>query len=438
MRDEIRKRIEAVRRGEVPEGYSMDRAMLYPDDWGTPVPLNTVLKENKARNDDLTFGKEDVLSVSGEQGVVNQMQLLGRSYAGESVAPYHVVETGDVVYTKSPLKENPYGIIKQNRGKAGIVSTLYAVYHCDNPITGQYLENYFSIDSFLNNYLKPLVKRGAKNDMKVNNEDVLLGRIPLPSIDEQQKINEVIAHFDQLIELKEKVVEELKQLKKTCLAKMFPREGEDVPELRSPGFTGSWEQRKLIEYLSQPVSDGPHETPQLVEEGVPFISVDAIIDNKIDFSRKRGNITEEYDLECRKKYSPQRDDVFIVKSGATVGKVAIVSTDSRFNIWSPLAAMRTNLSRMSPRFLYYILQTAQIQDEVIEKSKGGTQPNLSMRVLERFQIAAPTVHEQTSIAAYFDSLDTLITLHQCELEAEQQKKKALMQLLLTGLVRVKV
>ena len=209
MKDEIRRRIDAVRRGEVPEGYSMDRAMLYPDDWGTPVPLNTVLKENKARNDDLTFGKEDVLSVSGEQGVVNQMQLLGRSYAGESVAPYHVVETGDVVYTKSPLKENPYGIIKQNRGKAGIVSTLYAVYHCDNPITGQYLENYFSIDSFLNNYLKPLVKRGAKNDMKVNNEDVLLGRIPLPSIDEQQKINEVIAHFDRLIELKEKVVEEL-------------------------------------------------------------------------------------------------------------------------------------------------------------------------------------------------------------------------------------
>ena len=126
MKDEIRKRIDAVRRGEVPEGYSMDRAMLYPDDWGNPVPLNTVLKESKARNDDLAFGKEDVLSVSGEQGIVNQMQLLGRSYAGESVAPYHVVETGDVVYTKSPLKENPYGIIKQNRGKPGIVSTLYA------------------------------------------------------------------------------------------------------------------------------------------------------------------------------------------------------------------------------------------------------------------------------------------------------------------------
>ena len=196
MRESIKKRIEAVRHGEVPEGYSMERAMLFPDEWGTPVTLNTVLSENKNRNEDLRFGKEDVLSVSGEQGVVNQIALLGRSYAGESVAPYHVVETGDVVYTKSPLKENPYGIIKQNRGAPGIVSTLYAVYHCSSPITGQYLENYFCIDTFLNNYLKPLVKRGAKNDMKVNNEEVLLGRIPIPPIEEQKKINSLIAQFE--------------------------------------------------------------------------------------------------------------------------------------------------------------------------------------------------------------------------------------------------
>ena len=77
------------------------------------------------------------------------------------------------------------------------------------------------------------------------------------------------------------------------------------------------------------------------------------------------------------------------------------------------------------------------QDEVIEKSKGGTQPNLSMRVLEQFQVAAPTVHEQISIAACINSLDTLITLHQREVELQQNKKKALMQLLLTGKVRVK-
>ena len=222
MKESIKKRIEAVRRGEVPEGYSTEHAMLFPDEWGTPVALNTVLSENKDRNEGLRFDKEDVLSVSGEQGIVNQIDLLGRSYAGESVAPYHVVETGDVVYTKSPLKENPYGIIKQNRGVPGIVSTLYAVYHCSTPITGQYLENYFCIDTYLNNYLKPLVKRGAKNDMKVNNEEVLLGRIPLPSLREQERINEIIAQFNRMIERKQSKIDELKKLKQVyCFCKIM-------------------------------------------------------------------------------------------------------------------------------------------------------------------------------------------------------------------------
>lgn len=137
MKESIKKRIEAVRRGDVPDGYACEKAMLYPLDWGKPSTLNSVLQENKDRNENLHYGKDDVLSVSGEQGIVNQISLLGRSYAGESVAPYHVVETGDIVYTKSPLKENPYGIIKQNRGATGIVSTLYAVYHCKSLVTGQ-------------------------------------------------------------------------------------------------------------------------------------------------------------------------------------------------------------------------------------------------------------------------------------------------------------
>ena len=173
----------------------------------------------------------------------------------------------------------------------------------------------------------------------------------------------------------------------------------------------TWEQRKLLDCLTQPISDGPHETPDLVDEGIPFISVDAIVDNKIDFDRKRGYITEEYDLECRKKYSPQRDDVYLVKSGSTVGKVAIVETDERFNIWSPLAAMRANKEVLLPKYLYYYLQLDDIQDEVSAKSKGGTQPNLSMRILEKFIVRLPDVEEQKKISDSLSDIDNLITLH---------------------------
>lgn len=114
---------------------------------------------------------------------------MGRSYAGVSVKDYHVVEHGDIVYTKSPLKKNPFGIIKVNKGKRGIVSTLYAVYRPFEDCSGTYLDHFFSGDYNLNAYLQPLVKKGAKNDMKVNNTDVLKGDICVPKLPEQQKID---------------------------------------------------------------------------------------------------------------------------------------------------------------------------------------------------------------------------------------------------------
>ncbi len=106
--------------------------------------LATYLCENKERNRYGEFCKSDVLSVSGDWGIVNQIKLLGRSFAGKSVADYHVVRTGDIVYTKSPLREYPYGIVKYNSGKDGIVSTLYAVYHPKENVYGQFVEHEFS------------------------------------------------------------------------------------------------------------------------------------------------------------------------------------------------------------------------------------------------------------------------------------------------------
>ena len=102
----------------------------------------------------MAFGKGDVLSVSGEYGVINQIAFQGRSFAGESVADYHIVGTDDIVYTKSPLKANPYGIIKVNKGIPGIVSTLYAVYHPLNTVAPRFVDLYFANDLRLNKFLK--------------------------------------------------------------------------------------------------------------------------------------------------------------------------------------------------------------------------------------------------------------------------------------------
>lgn len=183
--------------------------------------LNELLFEHKIRNNNLQFNKNDVLSVSGEYGIVNQIKLLGRSYAGESVANYHVVHKGDIVYTKSPLKTNPYGIIKANKGAQGIVSTLYAVYSCKNGAYPDYLDYYFELDDNTNRYVRPLVNKGAKNDMKINNQYFLSDSIIIPCIKEQIKIADFLAVMDKKIKKEEEKLEELKTWKKGLLQKMF-------------------------------------------------------------------------------------------------------------------------------------------------------------------------------------------------------------------------
>lgn len=122
----------------------------YSDPW-EKRKLIYFLNVSDQKNSKGTFSKKDVLSVSGEFGIVNQIQFQGRSFAGVSVKKYGIVEKGDIVYTKSPLKRNPFGIIKVNRGQAGIVSTLYAIYKPRKTVCPSIIDYYFQSDTKLNN-----------------------------------------------------------------------------------------------------------------------------------------------------------------------------------------------------------------------------------------------------------------------------------------------
>lgn len=186
------------------------------------IELSECLTVCKERNFSELYSKNDVLSVSDDYGVVNQIELLGRSYAGKSVANYRILRTGDVVYTKSPLKIKPFGIIKVNEKETGIVSTLYAVYSPKEGVYSRFISRYFEPAARMNKYIHPLVNKGAKNDMKVSDENVLKGKIFIPStIKEQQKIASFFSNLDKQISIQEQRLEKLKQIKSACLDKMF-------------------------------------------------------------------------------------------------------------------------------------------------------------------------------------------------------------------------
>lgn len=214
--------------------------------------MSNILIPSKTKNFLGKYTKKDVLSVSGEFGIVNQIEFQGRSFAGQSVLNYGIVNCNDIVYTKSPLKSNPYGIIKTNKGKAGIVSTLYAVYKCQDKVCPYFVQYYFELDSRLNSYLRPLVRKGAKNDMKVSSEDALLGDIVFPLEVEQQQIASYFKSLDSLIQETTKKISSLKQLRFASLQSMFPQAGETKPRIRFKEFKGEWVEKKMCD-ISQKV-----------------------------------------------------------------------------------------------------------------------------------------------------------------------------------------
>ena len=202
------------------ERYPEIRFPGFTDAW-EQRKLNEFLSVSNFKNTDNKYNKNNVLSVSGDYGIVNQIEFQGRSFAGVSVSNYGVVETGDIVYTKSPLKLNPYGIIKANRINAGIVSTLYAIYKTKKNCDSKFIEHYFNLDSRLNKYLKPLVNKGAKNDMKVSSENALIGEVCFPHVTEQKLIADFLDRLDLFITLHQRKLEHLQLQKKALLQQMF-------------------------------------------------------------------------------------------------------------------------------------------------------------------------------------------------------------------------
>ena len=186
------------------------------------VKLSNCLEISKDINSINVYGKEDVLSVSDEMGVMNQIKLLGRSYAGKSVSKYKILKPHQIVYTKSPLKDKPYGIIKENCGETGIVSVLYAVFNTKENVDPTYIHYYFEPKFRINKYLYPLVNKGAKNTMNISDDTTLDGFVYIPSSEaEQHQIASYFRNLDIQISEQEKRLEKLKQIKAACLDKMF-------------------------------------------------------------------------------------------------------------------------------------------------------------------------------------------------------------------------
>lgn len=377
------------------------------------------LEVSSAKNRDNRFTKEDVLSVSGEYGIVNQIEFQGRSFAGASVSNYGVVENGDVVYTKSPLKSNPYGIIKTNKGIPGIVSTLYAVYKPKEITDSKFVQIYFELDSRMNSYMHPLVNKGAKNDMKVSAENALKGMVSFPKKDEQEMISLYFSTLDNLITLHQRKCEQTKKLKKYMLQKMFPQNGAKVPEIRFYGFTYDWEQRKLSELLEK--YEDPVETPH---DGYERVGIRSHAKGTFHSFVEPGK-----ELDTAKMYRVAADKFILNITFAWEHAVAITDNNDAGKLVSHRFPQFSFNPKLKPHFFKYLMLDKKFREHLELSSPGGAGRNRVLKIshMLKYEIKLPSVEEQIKIGEYFDSLDHLITLHQRKCDELKKMKKYMLQ-----------
>ena len=381
------------------------------------------LEVSSEKNRDNRFTKEDVLSVSGEYGIVNQIEFQGRSFAGASVSNYGVVENGDVVYTKSPLKSNPYGIIKTNKGIPGIVSTLYAVYKPKEITDSKFVQIYFELDSRMNSYMHPLVNKGAKNDMKVSAENALKGMVSFPKKDEQEMISLYFSTIDHLITLHQRKCEQTKKLKKYMLQKMFPQNGAKVPEIRFDGFTYDWEQRKVSE-ITKFHKQGFYTTEEYDNSKKYYLLRGTdLTENKLVLKDTPKIDATEKDYDA---FKTEIGDFLIVRSG-TVGTYGIVDVDIPAIFGSYLIDFRFDMEQVTNEFFGYFYQSSLFKSQLNKIIQASANTNINAENIKSTVISLPSLNEQRRISEYLGNLDNLITLHQRKCDELKKMKKYMLQ-----------
>ena len=419
MKESIKKRIEAVRRGEVPEGYKRTDLGVMPEEWSD----STIGKVIAFHSEKSTINNEYPVLTSARSGLVLQTEYFEDQVTREENAGYNVIPYGYVTY-RSRSDDGRFTFNQNQIIERGIVSCFYPVFR----IIEDLAEPTFVL-SYLNNHLgRQIVKEIVGTSQLVLSEKKLLElRLPCPPLAEQQKIAEILTTCDRVIELKQKLLEEKRRQKQWLLQKLLdPNSG-----VRLPGFEESrWTRCRI------------GDVADIYSGGTPDTKTESFWDGDVLWCTPS-------DITCAGKYIDRTEttisELGLQKSSAVLMPVGSVLMCSRAPI-GPRSIAKVPIATnqgfknfvcketLYNEFLYYALET--VLPDLLKKAAGNTFKEVSKSDLSNSMIDIPGLDEQKAIANRLIMADRDIELSGQELEAWQQKKKALMQLLLTGLVRV--
>lgn len=421
MNPAIKMRIQNIINGTVCKGYIKTKVGVFPVDW-KQVRFGDLFSRLQTKNKN---GCDNVLTISAQYGLINQGDFFNKDIASEDKSNYFLLKKGDWAYNKSYSSGYPFGAIKRlDKYEKGIVSPLYICFADSKlPRCSNFYSHYFE-NGLMDKGIKAIAQEGARNHglLNIGVQDFFNLPIMYPPVEEQEKIAEILDAQDRIIKLKERLLEEKKLQKKYLMQQLL------TGKKRLPGFSDEWEKvcfgNLIIEKDERTTKNNQFEILSVTKDGIQkqsehFVKQIASQDNTGYKIIKRHQLA----ISVLNLWMGSLDVLTLCDIG--IISPAYKVYDFAKGIMDPIFG-RYFLKSYDVIWLYNICS---------EQGASVVRKNLDFDALYKMKVKVPKIEEQRIIANVLFSKDQEIELIQKTIEQEKQKKKALMQLLLTGIVR---
>lgn len=425
MTPEIKQRIDAIRHGDVPKGYKKVKIGIVPTEW-EETNFKTMFGRLNRKN---TTGNTNVLTISAQHGLISQEDFFNKSIASEDKSNYFFLKRGEFAYNKSYSNGYPFGALKPLVAyESGIVSPLYICFSAtrENKCP-EYYAQYFE-GGLMNHEIQAFAQEGARNHglLNISVGDFFNSAIVVPPLPEQQKIAEILTTQDKVIELKEKRIAQKQRQKKYLMQQLL------TGKKRLKGFSGEWKKQRLSEVLKERKEKNVAEDLLIcsvaVQKGV-IGQIEHLGRSYAATDTSNYSVVGFGDIVYTK--SPTGDFPYgIIKQSHIQDNVAV---SPLYGVYIPVNYW---LGYILHTYFQYAVNVTNYLLPIVHKGAKNT-ITISNEVFLSNSLYLPMdEEEQKRISELFIVVDREISLLQKDLEQEKLKKKVLMQLLLTGIVRV--
>ena len=348
----------------------------------------------------------------------------------EYLKTYYTFNLGDIAFEGHQSKEFRYGRFVENDIGNGIVSHIFAVFSPIKEFDLQFWKYAINNEILMQRILSRSTKASTMMHVLVT-EDFLNETFLVPSLDEQKQIGAYLKSLDHLITLHQRKYDEITELKKYMLKKMFPAKGKNTPEIRFTGFTEDWEQRKLGEIIEKLTGGTSIAPDDYVESGYRTIPKGAINNSGIADMSGCKNVSEEFFVRNISSKTSTGELVTslrdLVPTAPNMGRIVRICGDSEEFLMPQGVYSIVVKNNISEDFLITYSNSSEYRKIIMAEKNGSTQVHIRNGEFLNIDIPLPSYEEQKKVGSYFAAIDHLLTLHQQKLDELTELKKYMLQ-----------